>query len=70
MQSWGQELRPFWVAEGGYFSSDAPVNLACVLSAMVSEEASVGLTLPRWLWAKQGVCSKHRVSSALDAGVI
>ena len=64
-------LRPFWVADGGFFTSDAPVNLACVLSATVSAEVSVGLTLLRWLWAKQGVCSKHCISSsALDVGVI
>jgi len=36
---------------------------------MVSEEAGVSLTLPGWLWTKQGVCSEPHVSSALGVGV-
>lgn len=46
------------------------MNLAHVLSAMVSAEVSTGLTLLRWLWARQGVCTKRCISSALDVRVV
>lgn len=51
MKSGGQELRPFWVAD------DAPVSLACVLSAMVRAELRVGLTLLRWQFSSFSVDS-------------
>lgn len=57
MKSGGQELRPFWVADGAFFTSDAPVSLACVLSAMVRAQLRVGLTLLRWPFSSFSVDS-------------